>query len=107
METCDRVRMTQALGEDGVPVRVLKDLAPILAAPLAHLAEQRLSTGKFPAPYKVAYVVPVLKNGKDPSMLSSCRSVALIPAYSKILARLRQLWQRLMALGQGPGPSRA
>ena len=99
--------MTQALGEDGVPVRVLKDLAPILAAPLAHLAEQRLSTGKFPAPYKVAYVVPVLKNGKDPSMLSSCRSVALIPAYSKILARLRQLWQRLMALGQGPGPSRA
>ncbi len=82
------LKCTPALGEDGVPVQVLKDLAPVLAAPLAHLASCSFSSGKFPSLFKLANVVPVPKRGKDPSLPSSYRPVSLLPACSKVLEGL-------------------
>ena len=76
------------MGEDGIPTSVLKDLAHVLAAPLAHLAGQSIAASRVPAAFKIANVVPVHKRGKDPSQPSSYRPVAILCALSKVLESL-------------------
>ncbi len=82
------LRNTPALGEDGIPVKILKDLALVLASPLAHLARRSFESSTVPRIFKTANVVPVLKRGKDPTNPSSYRPVALLTAMSKILESL-------------------
>ena len=83
-----KLKNTPALGEDGVPTGVLKDLAQVLAAPLAHLAGRSIEAGRVPAAFKIANVVPIHKRGKDPSQPSSYRPVAILCALSKVLESL-------------------
>ena len=80
-----RLKNTPALGEDGIPTSVIKDLAQVLAAPLAHLVDRSIAAGCVPAAFKTANVVPVHKKGKDPSLPSSYRPVAILSALSKVL----------------------
>ncbi len=93
------LRNTPALGEDGIPTRILKDLAPVLAGPLAHLMRRSFATARVPSVFKIANVVPILKKGKDANKPGSYRPVALLPALSKILESLvlRQLTPHLAA----------
>ncbi len=79
-----KLKNTPALGEDGVPTSVIKDLAQVLAAPLAHLVGRSIAAGRVPAAFKTANVVPVHKKGKDPSLPSSYRPVAVLCALSKV-----------------------
>ena len=87
-KTIGRLRNTPAVGEDGIPTKVIKDLSQVLAAPLAHLAARSFATGRVPAVFKTANVVPVYKKGKDPSQPSSFRPVAILCALSKVLESL-------------------
>ena len=80
-----KLRNTPALGEDGIPTGVLKDLAQVLAAPLAHLVGRSIAAGRVPTAFKIANVVPIHKRGKDPSQPSSYRPVAILSALSKVL----------------------
>lgn len=80
-----RIRNTPAIGEDGIPTSVVKDLAEVLAAPLAHLVDRSLAAGRVPAAFKIANVVPVFKRGKDPSKPSSYRPIAILCALSKVV----------------------
>ena len=80
-----KLRNTPALGEDGIPTSVVKDLAQVLAAPLAHLAERSFCSGRVPSAFKIANVVPILKPGKDSALPSSYRPVAILSALSKVL----------------------
>ncbi len=82
------LRNTPALGEDGIPIRILKDLALVLASPLAHLARRSFESSTVPCIFKTANVIPVLKRGKSPTNPSSYRPVALLTAMSKILEAL-------------------
>ncbi len=79
------LKNTPAVGEDGIPTRVLKDLALVLAGPLVHLIGMCFDSGTVPTEYKVANIVPVHKKGKDPSLPASYRPVALLCSLSKIL----------------------
>ncbi len=88
LKAIGKLRNTPALGEDGIPTAVIKDLAPVLAAPLAHLARRSFICGRVPSAFKVANVVPILKPGKDPRLPSSFRPVALLNALSKVLESL-------------------
>ncbi len=82
------LRNTPALGEDGIPTSVVKNLAQVLAAPLQHLASRSFASGRVPALYKHANVVPVFKRGKDPTQPASYRPVAILCAMSKVLESL-------------------
>ncbi len=55
---------TQALGMDRIPVRVLKALAPVIAAPMAHLIRTSFELGTVPRDPKHALVTPIHKKGK-------------------------------------------
>ncbi len=79
---------TQALGIDGVPVLVLKQLAPILAAPLAHLIGKSFESSRIPVGFKRASVIPLHKRGKHPQLASSYRPVSILAAVSKVMERV-------------------
>ncbi len=88
MKAIGKLKNTPATGEDGIPTSVIKDLAQVLAAPLAHLAGRSIAIGRVPAAFKTANVVPIHKRGKDPSQPSSFRPVAILNALSKVLESL-------------------
>ncbi len=79
---------TPAIGVDGIPVSVLKQLAPILAAPLAHLIKKSFETAVVPMGFKQASVVPLHKRNKPPHLASSYRPVAILAALSKVLEKI-------------------
>ncbi len=108
-----KLRNTPAVGEDGVPTSVVKDLAEVLAAPMAHLADRSFSSNRVPSAFKIANVVPIPKTGKDPSLPSSYRPVALLNTLSKVLESIVMtqlspfLVQRLPAAQWGFRPGRS
>ncbi len=79
---------TSAIGVDGIPVAVLKLLAPVIAAPVAHLIRISFETSAIPSGFKRASVVPLHKKNKPPSSPASYRPVAILPALSKVLERV-------------------
>ena len=77
---------TGALGNDGIPVNILKLGVNILASPIAHLINMSLSTGQVPQGFKQGIIIPVFKGkGKSSTDPSSYRPVSLLPALSKVL----------------------
>ena len=54
----------KAGGPDGVPARVLKELAFDLAPILTHIYQQSLNTGALPEEWKSAFIIPVFKKDK-------------------------------------------
>ncbi len=91
---------TKALGIDGIPVMVLKGLAPLLAAPMAHLIRKSFESGVVPKAFKHALVTPIHKKGKPLQEASSYRPVSILVAMSKIMekAALLQLSPHLAPL---------
>ena len=79
---------THALGIDGVPVPVLKKLAPILAAPVAHLIKRSFECATVPLGFKKASVIPLHKRNKPASLASSYRPVSILAALSKVLEKI-------------------
>ncbi len=80
---------TGAIGADGVPVLALKLAAPVICAPVAHMAALSFKFSKVPAAFKRAIVVPVFKGkGKASGSPSSYRPVAILSAFSKVLEKI-------------------
>ncbi len=52
---------TRALGVDGIPVAVLKQLAPVIAAPVAHLIKKSFEHSVVPSGFKKASIIPLHK----------------------------------------------
>ena len=77
---------TTAVGNDGVPVSILKLGVDVLASPITHLINMSLSQGIVPEGFKKGIIIPVYKGkGKVPSEPGSYRPVSILPALSKIL----------------------
>ncbi len=91
---------TKAMGVDGIPVAVLKQLSPVIAAPISHLIQKSFEQAAVPAGFKKATVLPLHKKLKPPHLPSSYRPVAILAAMSKILERavLRQVSPHLAPL---------
>ena len=64
----------KAGGPDGIPARVLKELASDLTPILTHLYQQSLNTGALPEEWKSAFITPVFKKGKrSDSLYKLCK----------------------------------
>ena len=74
-------------GYDDISPSVVKQIAPFISKPLAHIFNLSLSTGIFPSALKIAKVIPVFKKD-DPHTFSNYRPISLLPCFSKILERL-------------------
>jgi hypothetical protein len=53
-------------------------------------------TGYFPAQCKVAQIILILKPGKPPNDLTSCRPISLLPIVSKVFEK--HLLERLLPI---------
>ncbi len=79
------MKNTPALGEDSIPAGIVKDLAQVLAPPLAHVVGRSFASSKIPALFKKALITPIYKKGKDPMLPGSYRPVVILCTLSKVL----------------------
>lgn len=77
----------KAAGPDGIPGKLMKELAVELAPALTLLFTQSLSTGDIPADWKHAYVQPVFKKG-DRSQAVNYRPISLTCICCKMLEHI-------------------
>jgi len=74
---------------DVLPVSLLKDSAEVFAPAITTLANLSLQTGKFPARFKSAQVLPLLKKaGLNRSLPVNYRPIFNLSTVSKVLERL-------------------
>lgn len=81
------LKNTAALGNDEIPVSVLKQCCQHLLEPLHHLINLSLSSGTFPDTLKYTIVKPLFKKG-DRSELVNYRPIALVSNISKIIEKI-------------------
>ena len=92
-EVLRRTPARKATGEHPISSRSLHIAKDQLKIPLLHLFNQVLTTGKVPARWKTAHVVPVKKKG-DASLVENYRPISLLCLESKIFERI--LYERLL-----------
>ena len=78
-EAVGRIGARKAPGPDGVPARLWKDVAGVLAPRLMRLFDRCLSRGEFPV---------LWKEGRSPDLPSAFRPVCLLDEASKLLERM-------------------
>lgn len=81
-----------APGSDGITVRAVKSLLPVIGPLLVHLVAVIFSTGIFPSALKHAVVTPIYKTG-DQSLPENHRPISMLSVLSRIIERI--LLQRL------------
>ncbi len=82
-----RINVSKATGPDGVPGRLLKEVAGEIAPVLASLFQQALDTSQNPLDWKKANVMPVFKKGNR-AKPENYRPVSLTAICSKLLEHI-------------------
>ena len=77
----------KSTGPDGIPPRVLKEMADVLATPLTNLFQMSLDKGVVPDDWKKANVSPIYKKGEK-YLASNYRPVSLTCVVSKVLEHI-------------------
>ena len=78
---------TSSVGSDGIPMKFVKDTLYITAFYITCIINTSIVTGVFPATWKHALVIPILKSG-DNNDPSNFRPISLLPVVSKILEKI-------------------
>ena len=81
-------------GPDGIHYSMLKNLSEKGKIFLLEFINKIFDAGKLPKKWKVAYVIPILKEGKNPLSPDSYRPIALTSCICKLLEKI--LNKRLM-----------
>lgn len=79
-----RMNNKKSSGEDGVPNYILRRTDARTWRFLAITFNHCLNLGYFPAKWKTAKVVPILKPGKDPTSPAGYRPISLLSSVSKL-----------------------
>ena len=74
-------------GIDKVSINVLKDCLAVVSKPLTDLINLSLTSNTFPTAWKIAEVVPHVKEG-DPEIANNNRPISLLVANSKICEKI-------------------
>ena len=83
----DQLKTSTAPGPDGIPSRVLRELAAAICVPICSLFTRSLTSGSIPEDWKLATVVPIFKGG-DRQEPSNYRPVSLTSVLCKVLEGL-------------------
>ena len=87
----DKVKTSHAFGRDQIYSSKIKLGAPYLIPAITHTINLSLGTGHFPAKWKLARVLPLLKGLEcDKMNPSSFRPISLLPIISKLSERAVQ-----------------
>ncbi|XP_059223077.1 uncharacterized protein LOC131996900 [Stomoxys calcitrans] len=74
---------SNAVGVDGVPIRFLRLIFPLISRLIVHLFNNILMTSSYPDAWKIARVVPIPKISR-PTTPSDFRPISILPVFSKI-----------------------
>jgi len=82
----EKLDQNKCTGLGGLPSRLLKIAAPVIAHPITNIFNHSLITGEYPQDFKIAKVSALYKAGckTEPS---NYRPIAILPVLSKILER--------------------
>ena len=83
----NKLSPNKATGLDGIPSRFIRDSAPIIAGPLAHIINLSVIQGVVPDDLKTARVVPLFKKN-DKTDVGNYRPVSILSTVSKIFERV-------------------
>lgn len=75
-------------GHDGIPYQIVRELPPPCLQILLDLFNEVWHTGNFPKSWRKALVIPIPKPGKDLSVPSNYRPIALTSCLCKSLERI-------------------
>ena len=84
---CKKLNSDSSSGHDDIKPDIVKNVAGLIARPLAHIFNLSFITGIIPDSLKIAKVVPIFKKGEQDSF-SNYRPISILPIFSKILERL-------------------
>lgn len=77
---------SQAVGPDGIPLKVLKLAYPTIQDQILHLFNHSLKNAIFPEEWKICHILPIDKI-PNPKVLSDYRPVSLLNMLSKIFEK--------------------
>ena len=78
----------KSTGPDGLSPYLLKTLAPVISSRLTLIFRQALKKGKNPLDWKIQFISPILKPGKNKLEPSSYRPISLTSICCKILEHI-------------------
>ena len=86
-----KLKCSQSFGRDNIDSRILKLACPVIAPAIMHVINLSLGTSRFPAKWKLARIVPILKGkGLDHNSPTSFRPISQLPILSKLAERVMQ-----------------
>lgn len=91
----------KSVGEDELPVSLLKKVADIIAEPLTHIINICFQTGTFPSKLKIAHIKPIYKKKGDIDNLKNYRPISLLSNLSKIFEKM--IYERFIRYLDGRG----
>ena len=87
-EAIKRMKPKGAPGGDGIEPRFLQALGPIAREYLLSIFNESWDSGKSPASWRVATIIPLVKKGKPASDIDSYRPVSLTSCVAKTMERM-------------------
>ena len=87
-----RVSTRKAIGPDGIPNKVLKEFADILAGPVCSIINSSIRQGVVPTQWKVARISPLPKTTPPKTVEDDIRPIAVTDTLSKIAERCVSLF---------------
>lgn len=89
-----KMRKTNAAGVDEISINLIKDFEAELLPVLVHIINRSIVTGKFPAAWKIAKVLPLYKNKGSKNDKKNFRPVSNLISFSKILEAVLEIQLR-------------
>ena len=86
------MRESNAVGDDGIPMFLVRDCIGLWANPLTNIFNEALRQRVFPERWKITRIIPILKSG-DVNDIKNYRPIALISIFGKLFEKL--LYKRL------------
>lgn len=77
-----------AVGPDGFHIHMLQHAPPHILNTLLDIFNEIWFSGSFPATWRDATIIPILKMNKNPSLLDSYRPISLTSVLCKVLERI-------------------
>ena len=88
LRTLNSLDPNKSTGPDGIPIKLLKLIALLIAKPLAQLFNKSLESGTFPNKFKEANIKPIFKNKGTPSDYTCYRPISILSALSKVFEKI-------------------